>query len=104
MERRSQSAVGSEKVISEVHGKHLLRRHVQRQDGQAKCVTIDGTTDWENLVKQNPWLKTEVSFVCGFLFRCMTVRIAIGTVVKGCSCFSKKKILNIKRIIASPKL
>ncbi|XP_038048335.1 ATP-citrate synthase-like [Patiria miniata] len=60
---QSRSAVCSEKVISEVSGKRLLRRRVQKRADGAKCVTVGGRTDWDELCKQNTWLRTQSGLV-----------------------------------------
>lgn len=52
----------SAKAIREATGKDLINRHLKSpQLAHAKCrfATFTEETNWEDLVQQNPWLKTE---------------------------------------------
>jgi ATP citrate (pro-S)-lyase len=53
----------SAKAIREASGKDLFNRNLDASAGAAKCrfVSVDQTTDWSQLVQDNPWLETTVS-------------------------------------------
>ncbi|XP_022091448.1 probable ATP-citrate synthase [Acanthaster planci] len=61
---KSSAAVGSERVVSEVSAKHLLRSRVQKRPDDAECVMVDCRTKWDELLQQNPWLKTQALRLC----------------------------------------
>jgi ATP-citrate lyase beta-subunit len=54
----------AQRGIREYHGKKMLARHLDayledKTGYDGKIVLVDQTTDWEKLVKENPWLKSE---------------------------------------------
>ncbi|XP_055687731.1 ATP-citrate synthase isoform X2 [Lutzomyia longipalpis] len=50
----------SAKAIREASGKELINKYLAPGSNAAKCnfVSVDETTDWDNLIACNPWLKT----------------------------------------------
>ncbi|XP_053667035.1 ATP-citrate synthase [Anopheles marshallii] len=50
----------SAKAIREATGKDIINRHLQGDHGAAKCrfATVTETTQWQQLVLDNPWLET----------------------------------------------
>lgn len=52
----------SAKAIREATGKDLLNRLLDTTSGAARCkfAAVNETTNWDELVANNPWLKTEV--------------------------------------------
>jgi hypothetical protein len=51
----------SARAISEASGKRLLQAElVGCSLGQARFASVTDETDWDKLVAENPWLKTEV--------------------------------------------
>uniref|UniRef100_A0A182NPW4 ATP-citrate synthase n=1 Tax=Anopheles dirus TaxID=7168 RepID=A0A182NPW4_9DIPT len=50
----------SAKAIREATGKDIINRHLQGDHGAAKCrfATVTETTQWPQLVLDNPWLET----------------------------------------------
>lgn len=61
----------SAKAIREATGKDMLNRLLNSSAGAARCnfAAVDETTNWDQLVASNPWLKTTVSA------RCVRIRI-----------------------------
>lgn len=53
----------SAKAIREATGKDIINRQLQGDHGAAKCrfATVTETTQWQQLVQDNPWLETSVS-------------------------------------------
>lgn len=58
----------SAKAIREATGKDLLNRLLNGSAGAARCnfASVNETTNWTDLVANNPWLQTTVSkhFFC----------------------------------------
>jgi ATP citrate (pro-S)-lyase len=52
----------SAKAISEATGKDIINRNLAPLTSAVKCrfASINENTKWEDLVLDNPWLKTEV--------------------------------------------
>lgn len=52
----------SAKAIREATGKDLLNRLLNGSAGAARCnfVTVNETTNWDEMVASNSWLKTSV--------------------------------------------
>uniref|UniRef100_A0A182PCH9 ATP-citrate synthase n=1 Tax=Anopheles epiroticus TaxID=199890 RepID=A0A182PCH9_9DIPT len=50
----------SAKAIREATGKDIINRQLQGDHGAAKCrfATVTETTQWQQLVQENPWLET----------------------------------------------
>lgn len=55
----------SAKAISEATGKDIINRNLAPLTSAVKCrfASVNGSTKWEDLVLDNPWLKTEVFFL-----------------------------------------
>lgn len=55
----------SAKAIREATGKDLLNRLLESGSGAARCkfAAVNESTDWNELVANNPWLQTEVSCI-----------------------------------------
>lgn len=53
----------SAKAIREATGKDILNRHLGDVAGAAPCkfASVTSETNWNELVKSNPWLETTVS-------------------------------------------
>lgn len=58
-------SIMSAKAIREATGKDMLNRLLSSSAGAARCnfAAVDETTNWDQLVASNPWLKTTVSAV-----------------------------------------
>ena len=54
----------SAKAVNEASGKNLLNK-VLTGTAAAKCrfASVNKDTDWNSLLQDNPWLKTEVSHI-----------------------------------------
>lgn len=52
----------SAKAIREATGKDLLNRLLDSGSGAARCkfAAVNESTNWNELVANNPWLQTEV--------------------------------------------
>jgi len=55
----------SAKAISEATGKDIINRNLAPLTSAVKCrfASVNESTKWEDLVLDNPWLKTEVFFL-----------------------------------------
>jgi len=55
----------SAKAISEATGKDIINRNLAPLTSAVKCrfASVNENTKWEDLVLDNPWLKTEVFFL-----------------------------------------
>lgn len=55
----------SAKAIRESTGKDIINRHLVGEHGAAKCrfAYVDESTKWDQLIADNPWLETAVSFL-----------------------------------------
>lgn len=60
----------SAKAISEATGKDIINRNLAPLTAAAKCrfASVNESTKWEDLVLDNPWLKTEVTITYKFTF------------------------------------
>lgn len=56
----------SAKAIREATGKDLLNRLLAQNSGASKCqfASVDESTNWQELVSKNSWLKNNVSDFC----------------------------------------
>lgn len=54
----------SAKAIREATGKDLLNRLLDTSSGAARCkfAAVNESTNWNELIANNPWLQTEVIF------------------------------------------
>lgn len=54
----------SAKAIREATGKELLNKLLDATSGAARCkfAAVTESTNWNDLVADNPWLQTEVKF------------------------------------------
>jgi hypothetical protein len=50
----------STKAIYETTGKKLLNKYLASTAVECQCVGIDADTDWNEVVKNNVWLQSEV--------------------------------------------
>ena len=59
----------SAKGIREATGKDILNRHLAGVATVQPCrfAAVGPDTDWDVLLKENPWLATEVQFILMFL-------------------------------------
>lgn len=59
----------SAKAISEATGKDIINRNLAPLTSAVKCrfASVNENTKWEDLVLDNPWLKSEV-FILKILF------------------------------------
>lgn len=59
----------SAKAISEATGKDIINRNLAPLTSAVKCrfASVNEKTKWEDLVLDNPWLKSEV-FILNILF------------------------------------
>jgi len=55
----------SAKAISEATGKDIINRNLAPLTSAVKCrfASVNENTKWEDLVLDNPWLKTEVLII-----------------------------------------
>lgn len=54
----------SAKAISEATGKRLLNQHIKFDAlTKARFASVNEETDWDTLLAENPWLKTEVHII-----------------------------------------
>lgn len=60
----------SAKAISEATGKDIINRNLAPLTSAVKCrfASVNESTKWEDLVLDNPWLKSEVLFFKYFIF------------------------------------
>ena len=59
----SRTVTMSAKAIREVTGKNLLNKCLESGvAATAKFASVDASTDWDALLQDNPWLKTEVNW------------------------------------------
>lgn len=60
----------SAKAIREATGKDIINRLLQGDHGAAQCrfATVTETTQWPQLVQDNPWLETSVSIARSIVF------------------------------------
>lgn len=63
----------SAKAISEATGKDIINRNLAPLTSAVKCrfASINENTKWEDLVQDNPWLKSEVLIWFFFIFQLM---------------------------------
>ena len=50
----------STKAIYEAAGKQLLNKYLDATAAECRCVNVDANTNWDELVRNNRWLETEV--------------------------------------------
>jgi hypothetical protein len=50
----------STKAIYEATGKKLLNKYLGSTAAECRCVNVDATTDWDDLIANNRWLENEV--------------------------------------------
>lgn len=50
----------STKAIYEVTGKKLLNKFLGSAAAECRCVSVDASTNWDELISNNRWLETEV--------------------------------------------
>ena len=50
----------STKAIYEAAGKQLLNKYLDGTAAECRCVNADADTNWDELIRNNRWLETEV--------------------------------------------
>jgi hypothetical protein len=50
----------STKAIYEATGKKLLNKYLGSTATECRCVSVDASTNWDELIANNRWLETEV--------------------------------------------
>lgn len=63
----------STKAIYEVTGKKLLNKFLGSTAAECRCVSVDESTKWDELIANNRWLENEVSIKNEYLYNFKTI-------------------------------